>query len=107
VCGSDVHKITGQFIKHRDLNTRRKCSHSKGGWGEPILPICVGHEVIGRAVKVGPKCNTGVKVGDRVGVGAQVWADLTCNVCKADQEQCKRPACYSGAFADADIKAIS
>lgn len=27
-----------------------------------------------------------VKVGDRVGVGAQVGADLTCNNCKADQE---------------------
>jgi alcohol dehydrogenase (NADP+) len=68
VCGSDVHTVTG-------------------GWGTELpLPICVGHEVIGRAVKVGPKCSTGVKVGDRVGVGAQVWADLTCGNCKANQE---------------------
>jgi len=66
VCGSDVHTITG-------------------GWGEAPLPLCVGHEVIGRAVRVGPKV-TKIKVGDRVGVGAQIWADLTCQNCKADQE---------------------
>jgi len=27
-----------------------------------------------------------IKVGDRVGVGAQIGADLTCQNCKADQE---------------------
>jgi alcohol dehydrogenase (NADP+) len=67
VCASDVHKITG-------------------GWGTDIpLPLCVGHEIIGRAIRVGDDVTT-VKVGDRVGVGAQVWADLTCDVCKASQE---------------------
>lgn len=39
----------------------------------------------GRAVKVGSKVKD-IKVGDRVGVGAQVGADLTCDNCKADQE---------------------
>lgn len=29
---------------------------------------------------------TTVKVGDRVGIGAQIQADLTCVNCKADQE---------------------
>ncbi|MCJ1248897.1 hypothetical protein MMC30_006118 [Trapelia coarctata] len=66
VCGSDVHTITG-------------------GWGEAQLPLCVGHEVIGKAVKVGPKVTT-VKVGDRVGVGAQIWACLECKQCKSDNE---------------------
>lgn len=67
VCASDVHTITG-------------------GWGEEIpLPLCVGHEVIGRVVKVGSKV-TKHKVGDRVGSGAQIGADLTCDQCKADQE---------------------
>lgn len=46
---------------------------------------CVGHEVVGRAVKVGSAVKT-IQVGDRVGVGAQIQADLTCNNCKADQE---------------------
>ncbi|KAM3418438.1 hypothetical protein BST61_g4425 [Cercospora zeina] len=66
VCGSDVHTING-------------------GWGDCPLPICVGHEVVGKAVKVGKDVKT-IKVGDRVGVGAQIGADLTCTNCKADQE---------------------
>lgn len=66
VCGSDVHTITG-------------------GWGDAPLPLCVGHEVIGRAVKVGKNVKD-VKVGQRVGVGAQIGADLTCGNCKASQE---------------------
>ncbi|KAJ4368971.1 hypothetical protein N0V83_006053 [Neocucurbitaria cava] len=67
VCASDVHTITG-------------------GWGDDIpLPLCVGHEVIGKVVKVGSKV-TKVKVGDRAGIGAQIGADLTCGQCKADQE---------------------
>jgi len=66
VCGSDVHTITG-------------------GWGDAPLPLCVGHEVIGRAVKVGKNVKD-VKVGQRVGVGAQIGADLTCGNCKAQQE---------------------
>jgi len=67
VCGSDVHTITG-------------------GWGDlPEEPLCVGHEVIGRAIKVGSKVTT-VKVGDRVGVGAQVGACLECKICKSDNE---------------------
>lgn len=66
VCGSDVHTITG-------------------GWGEASLPLCVGHEIIGNAIKVGDKVTT-VNVGDRVGVGAQIWACLECKVCKSDNE---------------------
>lgn len=66
VCGSDVHTITG-------------------GWGEPNLPLCVGHEIVGKAIKVGDKVTT-IKVGDRVGVGAQIWACLDCKVCKSDNE---------------------
>jgi threonine dehydrogenase-like Zn-dependent dehydrogenase len=42
-------------------------------------------ECKGRAVKVGNKVKD-IKVGDRVGVGAQVGADLNCDNCKADQE---------------------
>lgn len=49
------------------------------------MPLCVGHEVIGKAVKVGEKVTT-VKVGDRVGVGAQIWSCLECKPCKTDNE---------------------
>jgi alcohol dehydrogenase (NADP+) len=66
VCGSDVHTING-------------------GWGGAPLPICVGHEIVGKAIKVGSGVKT-VKEGDRVGVGAQIWACLKCPQCKSDNE---------------------
>ncbi|KAK0641076.1 chaperonin 10-like protein [Cercophora newfieldiana] len=66
VCGSDVHTVTG-------------------GWGEFEGPLCVGHEVVGRAVNVGKKVKN-IKKGDRVGVGAQVWACLKCDTCKEANE---------------------
>ncbi|KIY04144.1 uncharacterized protein Z520_00836 [Fonsecaea multimorphosa CBS 102226] len=66
VCGSDVHTITG-------------------GWGSVPLPLCVGHEIVGHAVRVGKDVTT-VKLGDRVGVGAQIWACLDCPQCKSDNE---------------------
>ncbi|KAI1103710.1 NADPH-dependent medium chain alcohol dehydrogenase [Jackrogersella minutella] len=66
VCGSDIHTVTG-------------------GWGDAPTPLCVGHEVVGKAVKVGSKV-ADVKVGDRVGVGAQVWSCLRCAQCKGDNE---------------------
>lgn len=64
VCGSDVHTVTG-------------------GWGGFKGPLCVGHEVVGKAIKVGSQVK-GIKVGDRVGVGAQVHACLKCELCTAD-----------------------
>lgn len=67
VCGSDVHTITG-------------------GWGDlPCTPICVGHEIIGKVLRVGPKVK-GIKAGDRVGVGAQVQSCMQCAQCKSDNE---------------------
>jgi alcohol dehydrogenase (NADP+) len=66
VCGSDVHSVTG-------------------GWGEFQGPLCVGHEVVGRAVRVGEHVR-GIAKGDRVGVGAQVWACLECDLCKSKNE---------------------
>ncbi|KAK0336081.1 hypothetical protein LTR02_004500 [Friedmanniomyces endolithicus] len=52
ICGSDVHTLSS-------------------GWGPTTYPCCVGHEIIGKAVRVGSKVEKGIKVGDRVGVGAQ------------------------------------
>lgn len=67
VCGSDVH-----------------CAN--GNWGNQKLPLVVGHEVIGKVIRVGEECTTGIKVGDRVGVGAQVRSCLECRRCKEDNE---------------------
>lgn len=66
VCSSDVHSISG-------------------GWGDYQGPLCVGHEVVGKAVRVGKNCKE-VKEGDRVGVGAQVASCLKCDLCKSKNE---------------------
>lgn len=60
VCASDLHTINA-------------------GWGPPDYPVVAGHEIVGKVLKVGPKVKT-IKVGDRVGVGAQVWACLDCRL---------------------------
>lgn len=54
VCGSDVHTITG-------------------GWGDYEGPLCVGHEVVGKAVKVGKD----VKVWPNISALGPVGMPLT------------------------------
>lgn len=49
ICGSDIHSLGN-------------------GWGNTVYPTVVGHEIVGKAVKVGSNVKH-VKVGDRVGVG--------------------------------------
>lgn len=65
-CLSDKHTISGE-------------------WGDCPYPLTVGHEVVGKVLQVGPKV-TLAKVGQRVGVGAQVWSCLSCPQCKNDNE---------------------
>jgi alcohol dehydrogenase (NADP+) len=64
----------------------------------------VGHEVIGKAVKVGSKVST-VKVGDRVGVGAQIQSCMKCKQCKNDNENyCpKKVDTYGAPYPDGTI----
>jgi len=61
VCASDLHTL-------------------RSGWGATDYPCVVGHEIVGEAVRVGSKAEGGIKVGDRVGVGAQ-------------SDSCLRPDC--------------
>ncbi|PQE18166.1 zinc-binding dehydrogenase protein [Rutstroemia sp. NJR-2017a BBW] len=56
VCASDLHTMSS-------------------GWGPIEYPCCVGHEIIGTAVRVGKNVNH-IQVGDRVGVGAQASSCL-------------------------------
>ncbi|KAF4627589.1 hypothetical protein G7Y89_g10566 [Cudoniella acicularis] len=85
VCGSDVHTITG-------------------GWGPKNFPLCVGHEIVGEAIKVGPKV-TLIKEGQRVGVGAQIYSCLDCKQCNNDNETyCRHQIdTYGGYWPNTDI----
>jgi alcohol dehydrogenase (NADP+) len=57
-----------------------------GGWGELTPPVIAGHEIVGIATRVGSQVDTGIKVGDRVGVGAQVGSCYSCKLCKSENE---------------------
>ncbi|KFA61074.1 hypothetical protein S40285_06343 [Stachybotrys chlorohalonatus IBT 40285] len=52
VCGTDIHTL-------------------RNGWGRVKYPVCVGHEIVGKVVRVGSETVGNLQVGDRVGVGAQ------------------------------------
>jgi len=71
ICGSDIHTL-------------------RSGWGATNYPVCVGHEIVGHAVRVGSQVK-GIKVGDRVGVGAQSGSCLNqkgdCEMCADGLEQ--------------------
>lgn len=46
-----------------------------------MYPMVVGHEIVGKVVKAGPKAE-GFKEGDLVGIGAQCDSCLECEWCK-------------------------
>ncbi|KAI2620198.1 NADP-dependent alcohol dehydrogenase C [Hypomontagnella submonticulosa] len=72
ICGSDLHVL-------------------KSGWGPTPYPCVVGHEIVGKAVRVGQNVKH-VKVGDRVGVGAQgrTCQQASCPDCgKGMESYCK------------------
>jgi len=73
-------QITHCGICASDLHTLRS------GWYPTDYPTVVGHEIVGKVVKVG-KNVTHVTVGDRVGVGAQSGSCLNCGQCKDGREQ--------------------
>ncbi|RLN89639.1 hypothetical protein BBJ28_00016110 [Nothophytophthora sp. Chile5] len=56
ICGTDVHTLDS-------------------GWGPANYPVVAGHEIVGEVTAAGAEVK-GLAVGDRVGVGAMVWACL-------------------------------
>lgn len=67
VCGSDVHTLSQ-------------------GWGSTgTLPLVVGHEIVGIATRVGKNVEE-FKVGQRVGIGAQIGSCMKCKRCKNGNE---------------------
>ncbi|OAL35356.1 hypothetical protein AYO20_05407 [Fonsecaea nubica] len=86
ICGSDIHTL-------------------RSGWAPTLYPVCVGHEIVGTAVRVGSKVENGIKVGDRVGVGAQSRSCLRpdCDECTHDNEnycQIKQTGTYNSKWPD-------
>ncbi|GAB9477537.1 Mannitol dehydrogenase, partial [Globisporangium polare] len=88
ICGSDIHAMD--------------C-----GWGPTTFPCVPGHEIIGEVTVVGSDV-THLAVGDRVGVGAMVWAclnkdkDAPCDDCAESSDvHCNRlVATYNGKYED-------
>ncbi|KAF1317394.1 Mannitol dehydrogenase, partial [Globisporangium splendens] len=72
ICGSDIHTLDS-------------------GWAPTAYPCVVGHEIVGEVTQVGADVQE-LAVGDRVGVGAQVWACLNknpeapCKLCAKGQD---------------------
>lgn len=87
ICGSDVHTMDAD-------------------WGTPKYPVCVGHELAGVCTAVGKKV-TNVKVGDRIGVGAQSGAchEASCKPCSTGWENLCRnrfTGTYNGLWPNGD-----
>jgi len=73
-------------------------------WGDSKFPLIPGHEIIGTIEQKGSSV-TGLKSGDRVGVGYQLSACFKCKYCKDGHEQfCLQQKVvavdYPGGFAD-------
>ncbi|KAJ4325167.1 hypothetical protein N0V94_000881 [Neodidymelliopsis sp. IMI 364377] len=82
ICGSDIHTL-------------------RSGWGSTHYPVCVGHEIVGHVVRVGDRVQH-LKLGDRVGVGAQAFSCLKCEECTSGLEQhcSKMVGTYNGKYPD-------
>jgi hypothetical protein len=73
-----------QLPQQRPVLTLQDHHTISGGWGPFETKFVVtGHEVIGKVVEVGSAV-TQFKVGQRVGVGAQVGSCGECKACKKD-----------------------
>lgn len=77
VCHSDIHVWEGAY----DLGSRGSMSLKDRG---VVLPLAMGHEIVGRVVAVGPEA-TGVAVGDHRIVFPWVGCG-TCARCRAEED---------------------
>lgn len=79
VCHSDLHIWEGEY----DLGSRGKMRLTDRG---VVLPLAMGHEIVGRVVKLGPEAEgQGTKVGDLRVVYPWVGCGK-CAVCQKDEE---------------------
>ncbi len=81
VCHSDIHQV-------------------KNEWGNTVYPCMPGHEIVGRAVRLGSAVSR-INVGDIVGVGCMIDSCRRCEACRSGEENyCQGPnswlATYNG-----------
>ncbi|RIB23427.1 chaperonin 10-like protein [Gigaspora rosea] len=84
ICGSDLHTI-------------------RSGWFPTIYPAIVGHEIVGKVLKKGSKV-TDFNIGDRVGIGCQVYSCGKCDECNVGYNQLcsKMVFTYNDVWKDAE-----
>ncbi|KAI7864393.1 chaperonin 10-like protein [Mucor mucedo] len=76
VCGSDIHT-------------------QEEDWGKTDFPCVTGHEIVGECTRVGENVKH-IKVGDRIGVGAQSGSCGECKECKrGDENICQGRCTYT------------
>lgn len=79
VCHSDLHIWEGEY----DLGSRGKMKLTDRG---VVLPLAMGHEIVGKVLKWGPEANSaGLKVGDHMIVFPWVGCGK-CDKCLADED---------------------
>lgn len=76
VCRTDLHIVDGELA-------------------HPKLPLILGHEIVGTAVRIGDQV-TGIKAGDRVGVPWLGYTDGTCGYCIRGRENLCDGALFTG-----------
>lgn len=91
ICGYVLYLLRDESMTLMRLTRRSSDLHTlRAGWNPNTdFPVLVGHEIVGTAVRVGPKAEGGIKVGDRVGVGPQAASclRLDCDECSNNLEE--------------------
>jgi uncharacterized zinc-type alcohol dehydrogenase-like protein len=83
ICHSDIHTVNGD-------------------WGPQPFPVVPGHEIVGTVQQVGADV-TGLRVGDRVGVGCMVNSCGECDNCRnGDEQYCVKGMVGTYAVTDVD-----
>ena len=72
-------------LTHRSITTG-DVQFIDDAWGDTRFPLVPGHEMVGTVEETGPDA-TGLKSGDRVGIGFQVGACFECSSCRQGLEQ--------------------